>query len=55
MSTAGDRYWAAHEKALRDKGLDPDDDDAWATPDNDTPEEPVHEFFCDRPYYRGEE
>ena len=55
MSTEGERYWAAHEAALKAKGLDPDDDDAWATPDNDVAPAPAHEYFCDRPYYRGDE
>ena len=28
-------YFAAREKAMREVGLDPDDDDEWATPDFD--------------------
>jgi hypothetical protein len=52
MAESGTRYFEEREAELVAAGVDPDDDDEWAQPDND---EPVYEHFCDRPYYRGDE
>lgn len=38
MAKRGPEYWAAHELELRSAGLDPDEDDDWARPDNEVPE-----------------